>query len=142
MPSRLFLFRAYSISSNYSLMHEELDFQKHYFQKNGYPEFIFVKNVRRFLHRIFSANDSTESNSSNLTINYFSLPFFGPQSEKMKKEPQLIFLKHFPKIDVNIALVTNLNIGSFLTTRIASPFMHRLRGFMNISAHSVVMSCT
>ena len=31
----------------------------------------------------------------------------------MKKELQLLFLKHFPKIDVNIVLVNNLNIGSF-----------------------------
>ena len=115
------LFRAYNISSNYFLMHQEFDFLKQYFQQNGYPEFLFVKNVRRFLHRIFSANDKTESNSNNLIKKYLSLPFFGPQSEKMKKELQLLFLKHFPKIDVNIVLVNNLNIGSFFNYKDSLP---------------------
>ena len=115
------LFRAYNISSNYFLMHQEFDFLKQYFQQNGYPEFLFVKNVRRFLHRIFSANDRTESNSNNLIKKYFSLPFFRPQSDKMQKERKLLFLKHFPKIDVNIVLVNNWNIGSFFNYKDSLP---------------------
>ena len=39
----------------------------------------------------------------------------------MKKELQLLFLQHFPKIDVNIVLVNNLNIGSFFNYKDSLP---------------------
>ena len=66
-------------------MHQEFDFLEHYFQQNGYPEFLFVKNVWRFLHRIFSANDRTESTSSNLTKIFLSPLLWTTIRENEKK---------------------------------------------------------
>ena len=39
----------------------------------------------------------------------------------MKKKLQLLFLTHFPKVDVNIVLVNNLNIGSFYNYKDSLP---------------------
>ena len=69
-----------------------------------------------------------------------ALPFFGPQSEKLKKDILLLLRKYLPTTSCNIILVNNFKIVSFPT--IKTDFLACLVRalFITISAHNVTPS--
>ena len=56
---------------------------------------------------------------------YISLPFFGPQSEKLKIELNSILVKFFPSISFRIILVNSNKIGSFFRYKDSLPVASR-----------------
>ena len=53
---------------------------------------------------------------------FISMPFFGQQSEKMKKELLNLFGDFFPHIHLQISLTNKLTIGSFFRFKDRLPF--------------------
>ena len=66
------------------------------------------KNLQKTLNKS-SNSDSKNGNSSF----YISLPYFGKQSEKLKKELYQLLSKCLVHKDIRIVLVNNFKIGSF-----------------------------
>ena len=46
---------------------------------------------------------------------YFSIPYFGQQSEKLKTELIFLISKYFKNVDFNIVLVNSFKVGSFIS---------------------------
>ena len=103
------LFRGYTLSSNYQLMHMEFEFLKRFFKSNGYPSYIIDRSIRQLL-------DNREKQSTNcdpVSFLSFKFPYFGNQSEKMKKELYSSLNKYFPELKINLVFVNDFKIGSF-----------------------------
>lgn len=118
------LFRAYNISSNYFIMHDEFKFLENYFINNGFPKCLFIKNVKNFLSMALSGQ-TLVANVRHSDAQYFSLPFFGPQSEKLKHELRILLKKYFPHVDFKIVLTNNFRIRSMFKFKDALPLCAR-----------------
>ena len=105
------LFRAYSVVSSYEYLHTEFCFLINYFYKNGFPKQLVQSCINKFLDNKF--NFRNKDNNLDVKKMYFSLPFFGHQSEKYKKELLLLFKRYFTSVDFNIVLSNSYKIGNF-----------------------------
>ena len=106
------LFRGYNISSNYFKMHIEFEFLKDFFIKNGFPIGLINREIKKILQKYFENNSKRDYQTAKPSF-YFSLPYFGKQSEKLKKELYLLLSNCFVNRDIRIVLVNNFRIGSF-----------------------------
>jgi len=108
------LYRGYRVSSNYFNMHKEFEFLKEFFYNNGFPLGLINFYIRNFLDKIFQSN--VPPGPTNFTSElYFSLPYFGYQSEKLRKELLQLLSKFYPSIRFHCVLVNNFKIGSFFS---------------------------
>ncbi len=105
------LYRAYNICSNYALLNIEFDFLRQYFYSNGYPNFIFDNVLKKFLNRKFFNDDLTHTVSKRKM--YFTLPYFGTQSEHLKKDFMKLLQQYFYDTDFTIILTNPFKISSF-----------------------------
>ena len=106
------LIRGYHISSNYFNMDREFNFLVNFFMKNGFPKGLVLSQIGKLLYKFRNGQQNLNSQPiDNRT--YFSILYFGSQSEKLKKDLNLIFRKYFKDIDVCLVLKSSFNIGSF-----------------------------
>ena len=91
-------------------MHKEFEFLKVFFFNNGYPIFLINRIIRKFLDEKFSNFEKPESNTE---ILYSILPYFGPQSLKLKKELLAVFRKYIPNYEIKLIFINRYTIGSF-----------------------------
>ena len=75
--------RAYNISSNYLVLHEEIEKLRSYFINNHYKSETFFKIVREFLSAKFSI--ITTHHSVPKLVKYVKLPFYGKVSFTLRK---------------------------------------------------------
>ena len=105
------IFRAYHVSSSYFSFHSELEFVRRFFKENGFPLKIVNSFIRRFLDRRFCRSPRTFDVPK--LVKYFVLPYFGPQSEKLKLEITILLSKFYPFLNPKIILINPLSISSF-----------------------------
>ena len=105
------IFRAYHISSSYLSLHSELEFLKRFFGENGFPLRTVNSFIRRFLDRRYRVSQMTYDVPK--LKKYFVLPYFGPQSEKLKKEIVDLISKSYPFLNPKIILVNPFSLRSF-----------------------------
>ena len=116
---RTLLHRAYRVSSNFVTLHAELEFLKNYFYKNGFPISFVESCIRKFLcsrrsvHEVVATVDKRKV--------YLSLPYFGAQSDKLKRELEALLYKYFCHLDVKIVLVNSFTIGSLFKFKDSLP---------------------
>ena len=108
------IYRAFHISSNYEMFHDELMFLKNFFQNNGYPLFIVEDCIKKFLDNIFNSSKLIPLTVPKL-IMYCKLPYFGVQSDKMKSELINLVTKFFPFIDIKVILVNDFKIKNLFS---------------------------
>lgn len=104
------IYRAYRVSSNFNLFHIDLVFLRSYFLNNGFPTSLIDFRISKFLNKLYCPEQNNQPLSNDVL--YFTLPYFGYHSTKMKTEIQSIFKKHFPTVTFNICLVNNFTISS------------------------------
>ena len=102
--------RAYHICSNFQSIHREFNFIKSFFKYNGFPESLVNSNINKFLNKIYDPPIKVCTVSK--LQKYVVLPYFGPQSEKLKKELCLMLSKFYSYMDVKIVLKNSHTIGS------------------------------
>ena len=107
---RTLLSRAYKVCSNFNFVHREFDFLKKYFRSNGYPTHFIDSQIKKFLDNVFISTPPVMSVTKQPF--YFSIPYFGHQSEKLKSELLHLLSKHFMHVDFKIVLVNRFSIGS------------------------------
>jgi len=103
--------RAYNICTNFKDLHVEFDYLKQFFSQNGFPTRLVETQIRRFLSRLY--NPPAVQYSPHKEPFYFSLPYFGHQSEKLKIELFSLLSEFYPQCSFNIILTNTFKIGSF-----------------------------
>ena len=101
--------RAYKICSNYFLLHDEFQFLTTFFQNNGFPRQLFQSKIKSLLNKRFQNVTTNNPDKEQL---YFSFPYFGHQSEKLKIELIRLLNHYFSQFSHNVILVNNFTIGS------------------------------
>jgi len=109
------LHRAYKVSSNFSVLHIELEFLKSFFTSNGYPIRLIERHINQFLSNSIQPPPPVATVSQYSSEFYFRLPYFGHQSEKLKLELTNILAKFYPNIKFNFILTNNFKISSFFS---------------------------
>ena len=104
------LFRAYRISSTYPALHSELEFVKRFFKDNGYPLGILHAFIRKFLDLQFVKSPRTFDVPR--LQKYFAFPFFGSDSETLKRELTDLLAKFYPYLNPRIVMTNTFSIGS------------------------------
>ncbi|MEL6606571.1 MAG: reverse transcriptase domain-containing protein, partial [Cyanobacteria bacterium J06614_10] len=107
--------RAYNISSNYLVLHEEIEKLRSYFINNHYKSETFFKIVREFLSAKFSI--ITTHHSVPKLVKYVKLPFYGKVSFTLRKNLNEILRNEFPAIDFRFIFTNNFTIGSFFSIK-------------------------
>jgi len=107
------LYRAYRVSSNYFVLHRELEFLKSFFKSNGFPIKLIESHINRFLSNSIQPPPPVATVSRYSSEFYFSLPYFGHQSEKLKLELSNTLAKFYPTIKFHFILTNNFKLGSF-----------------------------
>ena len=105
------LFRAYRLSSTYSSLHSELEFMKKFFRDNGFPLRIVHSFIRKFLDFQYLRPPRTFDVPK--LQRYFVIPYFGLESDKLKRELLDLLAKFYPYMNPRIVLINTFSIGSF-----------------------------
>ena len=106
------LHRAYNVCSSYSNLNNELTFVTTFFKNNGFPLHLIKNKIKFFLEAKY--NTPVNINDDEIRNFYFSMPYFGSQSEKMRIELCNLLKQYFPSIKFNVILVNHHTIGSLL----------------------------
>ena len=105
------LHRAYQLTSNFNLFHEEIVFLRSYFINNGYTCAIFNKHVKSFLNNIYHPKLPI------LTVPkeevYFKIPFLGKVSDKIESILTNKLSTFYPQVKFRFIQVNDFKIRSF-----------------------------
>jgi len=104
--------RAYNLCSNWSSFHDEMNFLKDFFVRNGYPLYLFDKMTKTFLCKKFS-NQPTVS-TANRDHRYVKLPFMGKLSFEIRKQLKMLLQNNYPQIKFTFVFSNNNSIANFL----------------------------
>lgn len=111
---RTLLFRAYSICTSWTSLHEEVQFLVQYCKTNGYPESIVYRIVNKFLSSRFVCKPLKEC-ANKLTM-YHKIPFFNNESCRfLKRELNKIIGDFYPQIDLKTIFFNNLTIKGLVS---------------------------
>ena len=93
------LHRAYNVCSSYSNLHNEFNFVTSFFKRNGFRLHLIQNKIKKILEARY--NTPVNINGDEIRNFYFSLPYFGYQSEKMRVELCNLLEQYFPIIKFN-----------------------------------------
>ena len=116
------LFRAFSLSSNWKMFHNEINFLKSYFNNNSYPAHIFENVIRKFLDQIFRPKINTYNVPKKQM--YVSLPFTVNYND-IKHKLTNVLLEIYPYVDFKFVLKNPLTIGSMFNFKDTLPELMR-----------------
>ena len=102
--------RVFNVCTTYKLFDYEINFLRNYFNDNGFTSGTFYRIVNKFLHKKFSVNNKPAEFNKDLI--YVAMPYFGVQSEQLKKDLFVLICKFFPNLNIKIILVNKFTIGS------------------------------
>ena len=105
------LFRAYSICSNFNLLHEEIEFLMKFFTTNGYPCNVVYKCIRLFLENVYNPK------VPNVTVPklnfYCKLPYIS-NHEKLDRELRCCLDRFYPQLNFKFVFNNNFKLNSLL----------------------------
>ena len=87
-----------------------MEFLKKFFRENGYPLRVVHSSVRKLLDVKYSKLPKTFDVP--MLERYFTLPYFGSDSEKLKREITELLSKFYPYLKPRIVLINSFSIGS------------------------------
>lgn len=105
------LFRCYSLSSDFSKFHLEVENLKKILFKNGYSDSIVNFCIKRFLDKIYRPIPLPSYNVPKKQI-LFVLPFLGNSSLQTRSRLVKMFKKYLPCVELKIAFKSSMTIGS------------------------------
>ena len=103
--------RAYRNCSTYFALHQEFEFLKSFFSNNGFPTGLFYHHLNSFMSSKFSYLAPVTTVKKRQL--YVTLPYFGSQSDKLKRELSSLLSNFFYNTEFHIILVNKFSIGSF-----------------------------
>ena len=105
------LFRAYGLCTNYFTFHKEIEFLINFFHSNGYCSNLIRKQISNFLNSRYLDNNNTCI--PNQPSFYISLPYFGPQSDKLKLELSKLLNRYFTEQNFILIFTNTFTIGIY-----------------------------
>ena len=106
-------------------MHKEFNFLKDFFVSNGFSANLVLSVIKHFLDKRINNTTTTVPDEATERIKYISLPYFGPQSEKLKNEILSLFKKYCSHFTIKVILNNNFKIGSFFNYKDKLPLCSR-----------------
>lgn len=106
------LSRAYGICSNFKLLNDEFIAITRIFESNGYPKKIIDTTIGNFLSNKFKTVNLDETAIQKL---YFSIPYFGYQSEKLRRELSILMHNYFSNISFQFIPTNHFKIGKLFS---------------------------
>ena len=106
------LSRAYGICSNYNLLHEEFQYIRNLFHMNGFGRQFIDKQIGNFLSKKFNSSCRAANDKQKL---YFTLPYFGSQSDELRTEISKLMHSYFNNISFQLILCNPYKLGNFFT---------------------------
>ena len=100
----------YKICSSVHLFEQELSFLKNFFISNGFPTALINHLIKKFVDRKRSPTSPVSSCDKKKV--FFSLPYFGTQSDSMSKELKTCLAKFYPHIAFQFVFVNPKTISS------------------------------
>ena len=104
------IFRAYHLSSSYASLHIELEFLKQFFTRNGFPLRVINMSIHKFLNRQYLRLPKIPDVPK--LQRYFVIPYFGVESDRLKREVLDLLAKSYPYMEPRIVLMNSFSIGS------------------------------
>ena len=105
------LFRAYTISSNYDRLHEEIKKLKTIWQKNDFPLFFIDKCIYQFLNKLFVKSNVIRTTSIKKEVQ-ISLVYLGKASLEVKKRLRNIFRTCMPGVKLKVAFSSKTRLSN------------------------------
>ena len=104
------LFRCYSLCSDYTLFHLEVEKLREILKKNSYPSSIIEFSIRTFLNRLYVPKQvySTAPKKELLII----LPFLGTMSSNLKRKLQTSIRNSLPQCNIKVILKSRNHLSS------------------------------
>ena len=112
------LHRAYTISSNWKLFSDEVDFLKGVFERNGYPLHVFFDCVNKFLNTKYNTNSDMKIKDDGVETIFF-IPFVGLPSVIFGKKLRHLFKKYYC-IDVKI-VYSSFKVKNYFSLKCHTP---------------------
>ena len=106
------LSRAYGICTNFNLLNTEFNVIRRIFHLNGYSKNIIDTTIGNFLSKKMKP---TPQVASPIQIIYLSLPYFGYQSEKLRRELSILMYNYFNNISFRFILTNPYKISKFFS---------------------------
>ena len=104
------LSRAYGICSNYDLLNREFEYIKQLFHMNGFGKHFVDLQIGKFLSKKFTISRPNVDEKQKL---YFTIPYFGSQSEELRTEISKLMHKYFNNISFQLVLCNPYKLGNF-----------------------------
>ena len=106
------LSRAYGICSNYDLLNREFEYIKQLFHMNGFGKHFVDLQIGKFLSKKFTISRPNVDEKQKL---YFTIPYFGSQSEELRTEISKLMHKYFNNISFQLVLCNPYKLGNFFS---------------------------
>ena len=107
--------RAYVLTSNHSLVREEITFLRNYFLSNSYPRTLFNNVLENYLSKKCDYQPTYQT-APKLKL-FFCLPYLGHQSNFLSKELRELIMEFFPQLNPNFYYRCDRKIGSFFNLK-------------------------
>ena len=105
-------------------MHSEFEFLTKFFKNNGFPDNLISNQIKKFLDKVLYPVQAVSYNVPKKSL-YISIPYFGLQSDSLRKELLNLLNHSYPYINFKIILTNSFSISSFFK------FKDRLPDFMS-----------
>ena len=107
------LFRLFTICSNWSLVHKEIEFLKAVMRKNSYPDRLLDSVIHRFLSGIFVVK-VTETTDERQTFQ-LHLPYLGKLTTRTEHAVRKLFQQYIPNCKVRITTKATVRLSSLFS---------------------------
>ena len=92
-----FIYRAWRLTTTYMDFHKETEFLRTFFLNNGYPEYIYLDKLKKFLNSIFIPK--AKISTAEKEIVYAKIPYYGDRiSKELNKQLKKILQLYYPQI--------------------------------------------
>ena len=113
-----FVNRAYTVSSTWSLFHEEISKLSDIFRNNGYPPTVFDKCVNKFLENKLSNEEKPLDNAQSKTAVILCIPYIGHPSRNFKR----LMSKISKRINIETRIVfQTFRVGNYFSLKDRTP---------------------
>src|SRR5215469_16071177 len=108
---KIFLYRAYHLSSNFIKMNTEFEYLKKFFSNNAFNIETFHQIQNKFLNTIF--HPKPEISTANKQILYLDIPYYEQLYHNLKKDLMYTLNRCFPQLDIRLVFYNNSTIKRF-----------------------------
>ena len=111
--------RAYQLSTNLLLFHNEVISIRDILHKNGYSFSLLDRCINKYLNKVYSPKVAI-STARKLTLNT-CIPFLGKQSIALRAKLNRLMTKYYPNIELRICFKNASNISRLFHVKDATP---------------------